>query len=87
MPTFDNFIMINYRLEHLKRGGGKNEAIAFSDAEQKVKDMIQLSIEAMPSQFDRDCEVDAMPPVHEEPNEVDGKIILNLSCICLQPQI
>jgi len=77
---------INSRLEHLKTGGGKNEAIALNDAEQKVKDMIQLSIEGMPSQFDGDCEVDAMPPVHEDPNEVDGKIILSLSCICIQPQ-
>jgi len=49
--------------------------------------MIQLSIEGMPSQFDGDCEVDTMPPVHEDPNEVDGKIILSLSCICIQPQI
>jgi hypothetical protein len=78
--------LINSRLEHLKTGGGKNEAIALSDAEQKVKDMIQLSIEGMPSQFDGDCEVDAMPPVYEDlPNKVDGKIISSLSCICLKP--
>jgi len=85
MPTFDNFILINSRLEHLNTGGGKNEAIALSDAKQKVKDMIQLSIEGMPSQFDGDCEVDAMLSVHEDPNEVDCKIILSLSCICLHP--
>lgn len=75
MATVDNFILINSELEHLKTGGGKNEALALSDAEQKVKNMIQLSIEGMPSQFDGDCEVDAMPPVHDDPNEVDGKII------------
>lgn len=74
-------------MEHLKTGGGKNEAIALSDVEQKVKDMIQLSIEGMPSQFDCDGEVDAMPPVHDDANEVDGKIIISLSCFCIQPQI
>jgi len=47
MLTFDNFILINSRLEHLKTGGGKNEAIALSNTEQKVKDMIQLSIEGV----------------------------------------
>lgn len=87
--NIDNCILINSRLERLKTGGGKNEAMALSGVEKKVKDMMLLSIEGMPSHFDCDDKVDAMPSVYEDEdtNEVDGKITLNLSCIWLLPQI
>jgi len=59
-----------------------------NDIEQKVKDMMQLSVEGMPSTFDCDGEIDAMPPSsYNYDDEVDGKIILIMSCIFLQPQM
>lgn len=72
----------------LKTGGGKNEAMALSGVEEKVKNMMQLSIEGMPSSFDCDGNVDAMPSVYEDEdaNAVDRKITLSMSCICLLPQ-
>lgn len=79
--------MFNSRLEHLKTDGGKNDSLALNEVEEKVKDMMQLSVEGMPSHFDCDIEVDAMPSVYDVANEVYGKTMFNISCICLQPQI
>jgi len=71
----------------LKTDGGKNDSLALNEVEEKVKDMMQLSVEGMPSHFDCDIEVDAMPSVYDVANEVYGKTMFNISCICLQPQI
>jgi len=80
--------LFNSRLERLKTGGGNNESIVLNDIEQKVKDMMQLSVEGMPSTFDCDGEIDAMPfSDYNYDDEVDGKIILIMSCIFLQPQM
>jgi len=80
--------LFNSRLERLKTGGGNNESIALNDIEQKVKDMMQLSVKGMPSTFDCDGEIDAMPSSsYNYDDEVDGKIILIMSCIFLQPQM
>lgn len=49
--------------------------------------MMQLSVEGMPSHFDCDTEIDAMPSAFDVANEVYGKSMFNISCICLQPQI
>jgi hypothetical protein len=79
--------LFNSRLERLKTGGGSNESIALDDIEEKVKDMMQLSVESMPSQFDCDSEIDAMPLTYNYAIKVDGNMILIMSCICLQQQI
>jgi len=78
--------LFNSRLERLKTGGGSNASIALNVIEGKVKDMMQLSIEGMPSQFDCDGEIDDMPLTYNYAIEVDGNIILIMSCICFQPQ-
>lgn len=51
-------------------GGGKNQAQALDDIEQKVKDMIQLSVEGLPSVFD--CDAD-----FGDNNDIIGNIIYN----------
>lgn len=52
-------------MESLKTGGGKNQAQALDDVEEKIKGIIQLSVEGMASIFD--CDND---------NDVIGNIIL-----------
>lgn len=42
------------RLENLKTGGGTNKSRALNDVELKVKNMIQLSVDGIPSIFDDD---------------------------------
>jgi len=79
--------LYNSRLERLKTGGGQNDSLALTEIEEKVKGMMQLSVEGMPSHFDCDTEIDAMPSAFDVANEVYGKSMFNISCICLQPQI
>eukprot|EP00102_Acyrthosiphon_pisum_P020647 XP_016657857.1 PREDICTED: uncharacterized protein LOC100568525 [Acyrthosiphon pisum] len=57
-----NVLNICKEIYSSQTGGGNNESIALNDIEQKVKDMMQLSVEGMPSTFDCDGEIDAMPP-------------------------
>jgi len=79
--------LFNSRLERLKTGGGNNESMALNDIEEKVKDMMQLSVEGMPSNFDCDSEIDTIPSsAYNYVDEVNGKIILIISCIFLQPK-
>ncbi|KAF0769392.1 Myb DNA-bind 5 domain-containing protein [Aphis craccivora] len=58
------------RLEHLKKGGGINSSLALNEVEEKMKDMMQLSVEGMPSHFDCDIEFDFMSSVQDVANEV-----------------
>lgn len=37
-------------------GGGKNQAEPLDDVEQKVKDIIRLSVDGLPSIFDSDAD-------------------------------
>lgn len=78
--------MFDSRQERLKTGGGNNESITLNDIEEKVKEMMKLSVEGMPSTFDCDGEIDDMPSsAYNYVDEVDGKIILIMSCIFIQP--
>jgi len=47
-------------LEGLKTGGGKNQAQALDDVEEKIKGIIQLSVDGMASIFDCDNDNDVI---------------------------
>ncbi|KAF0747691.1 fibrinogen silencer-binding protein-like [Aphis craccivora] len=63
------------RLEGIMTGGGKNQAEPLDDVEQKVKDIIRLSVDGLPSVFDSDADFgdnnDMIDAETFEDNEVD----------------
>jgi len=50
------FLSLYLRFEHLKTGGGKDLSQALNFREEKLKSIIQLSVDGLQSEFDDDTE-------------------------------
>lgn len=68
--------MFNLRFERQKTGGGIDKSIHLNDIENKEKEMIQLSVDGMPSYFDCDQENDIESSVFVDTNNITCKLIL-----------
>lgn len=69
--------MSNFRLERQKTGGGIDKSIPLNDIEHKLKEMIQLSYDGMPSYLDCDTELLRISdPGLNDINNITGKLIL-----------
>lgn len=53
---YSYFLSLYLRFEHLKTGGGKDLSQALNLREEKLKSIIQLSVDGLKSEFDDDNE-------------------------------
>ena len=53
---YSYFLSLYLRFEHLKTGGGKDLSQALNFSEEKLKSIIQLSVDGLQSEFDDDTE-------------------------------
>lgn len=66
--------MSNFRLERQKTGGFIDKSIPLNEIENKVKEMIQLSVDGMPSTFD--CDTELITECDSEIDDITGNLIL-----------